>query len=81
LTPGPQGEQGIQGEPGYTPVKGVDYFDGEDGKDGEDYVLTEEDMAEIASMVNVSGYQTAEDVQAAITEALNAIGVAEEGAY
>jgi hypothetical protein len=30
---------------------------------------------------DVSGYQTAQDVQAAITEALNAIGIAEEGEY
>lgn len=30
---------------------------------------------------DVSGYQTAEQVQTAITEALGAIGVAEEGAY
>jgi hypothetical protein len=30
---------------------------------------------------DVSGYQTAEQVQAAITDALGAIGVAEEGAY
>lgn len=48
LTPGPagkDGEQGPQGEPG---PKGED---GADGKDGEDYVLTEEDKAEIAGMV------------------------------
>ena len=50
----------IQGEPGkdgYTPQKGVDYFDGENGKDGqngkdgEDYILTEADKQEIASLV------------------------------
>lgn len=34
----------IKGDPGYTPIKGVDYFD------GEDYVLTEEDKAEIAQL-------------------------------
>jgi len=41
------------GQDGYTPVKGVDYFDGakgDPGKDGEDYVLTEQDKAEIAQM-------------------------------
>lgn len=46
------GEPGKDGEPGadgHTPVKGVDYFD------GEDYVLTDEDKAEIAGMVEVSG--------------------------
>jgi hypothetical protein len=49
---------GEPGQDGYTPVKGVDYFDGKDGKDGvdgKDYVLTEEDLAEIASMVEVPG--------------------------
>ena len=89
LTPGPEGKPGK---------------DGVDGKDGEDYVLTDEDKAEIAGMVevsggetdltdyytktevdglipDVSGYQTADDVQAAITAALGEIGVAEEGAY
>lgn len=54
LTPGPKGEDG------YTPVKGVDYFDGKDGvdgapgkdgADGNDYVLTDDDKAEIAEMV------------------------------
>lgn len=49
LTPGPAGKDG------YTPVKGVDYFDGEPGKD---YVLTDEDKAEIAGMVEVSGGET-----------------------
>jgi hypothetical protein len=55
---GPQGEQGIQGEQGpkgedgYTPQKGVDYFD---GKDGADYVLTQADKAEIASMIEGGG--------------------------
>lgn len=29
---------------GYTPIKGVDYFD------GKDYVLTDEDKAEIAQL-------------------------------
>lgn len=63
---GEQGPQGVQGEPGkdgYTPVKGVDYFDGEKGeqgiqgiqgepgKDGQDYILTEDDKAEIANIV------------------------------
>jgi hypothetical protein len=48
LTPGPAGEQGPQGEPG---PKGEDGAPGADGKDGEDYVLTEEDKAEIAGMV------------------------------
>lgn len=66
LTPGPQGEPG------------------KDGQDGQDYVLTDEDKAEIAGMVevpDVSGFQTADDVQTAISQALGEIGVAEEGAY
>ena len=34
----------IKGDPGYTPIKGVDYFD------GENYILTDEDKAEIAQL-------------------------------
>jgi hypothetical protein len=64
LTPGPAGKDGVDGKDGYTPIKGVDYFDGQDGKDGQDgapgadgkdYVLTEADKQEIASMVEVTG--------------------------
>lgn len=54
------------------------------GADGEDYVLTDEDKEEIAGLVevpDVSGFQTADDVQAAISQALGEIGVAEEGAF
>lgn len=72
LTPGPQGEPGKDGQ------------DGAPGKDGEDYVLTEADKEEIAGLVevpDVSGFQTAEQVQAAISQALGEIGVAEEGAF
>lgn len=71
LTPGPQGPAG---QDGYTPVKGVDYFDGApgaDGKDGEDYVLTEDDKAEIAALVDVpdvSAFQTEEQVIALIEQ-------------
>lgn len=87
LTPGPAG---ADGKDGYTPVKGVDYFDGKDGapgadgKDGADYVLTDEDKAEIAAMVEVPeidatdyytkdevaglGYQTEAQVIALISE-------------
>jgi hypothetical protein len=43
---GPKGDQGIQGETGPA---------GPAGQDGKDYVLTEEDKAEIAGMVEVSG--------------------------
>jgi hypothetical protein len=46
LTPGPAGKDGQDGAPGK---------DGKDGEDGKDYVLTEEDKQEIASMVDVSG--------------------------
>ena len=45
---GKDGEPGAPGKDGETPVKGVDYFDGKDGVDGKDYVLTEEDKADIA---------------------------------
>lgn len=78
LTPGPAGKDGKDGQPG------KDGADGAPGKDGEDYVLTEEDKAEIAGLVevpDVSGFQTAEQVQTAISQALGEIGVAEEGAY
>lgn len=46
-----------RGADGYTPVKGVDYFDGEQGPQGEpgaDYVLTDDDKAEIANLVLAS---------------------------
>ncbi len=99
---GPEGPQGIQGEPGkdgndgYTPVKGVDYFDGAPGeqgpegpagKDGQDYVLTEEDKAEIAGMVEVTGggdvdlsdYYTKSETDAAIKTAVDAIEIPEGG--
>ena len=54
---GTPGKDGKDGQAGYTPQKGVDYFDGENGKDGqngkdgEDYILTEADKQEIASLV------------------------------
>jgi hypothetical protein len=102
LTPGPAGKPGkdgytpikgvdyFDGEPGkdgYTPVKGVDYFDGKPGKDGEDYVLTEEDKAEIAGMVEVTGsgdvdlsdYYTKSETDDAIQAAVDAIEIPEGG--
>lgn len=66
-TPGPAGPAGKDGEDGYTPVKGVDYFDGKDGvdgkdgQDGKDYVLTEADKSEIASLV-ITVLPSAEEV-------------------
>ena len=45
---GPQGPKGEQGEPGKD---GIDGVNGVDGKDGADYVLTEADKQEIASLV------------------------------
>lgn len=56
LTPGPAGKDGADG---YTPVKGVDYFDGTPGADGKDYVLTDEDKAEIAQLA-IAAMPTAE---------------------
>jgi hypothetical protein len=84
LTPGPAGKPG---KDGYTPVKGVDYFDGKPGKDGEDYVLTEEDKAEIAGMVEVTGggdvdlsdYYTKSETDDAIQAAVDAIEIPEGG--
>ena len=68
---------------------GKDGVDGAPGADGKDYVLTEADKQEIADMVEVTGggdadlsdYYTKEETTAAINEALNAIGVAEEGSF
>lgn len=39
------------------------------------------DYAKAEDIPDVSGFQTAEQVETAITQALNKIGVAEEGAY
>lgn len=85
---GAQGEQGIQGEPGKDGKDGQDGAPGKDGVDGKDYVLTEADKQEIAGMVEVSGedvdlsnYYTKEETTAAINEALNAIGIAEEVSF
>lgn len=69
---GPAGPEGPTGADGYTPIKGTDYF-------------TEADKTELvadveAIMIN-KGYQTADQVNALITTALGAIGVAEEGSY
>lgn len=55
---GPQGEKGEQGPIGETGPQGEigpQGPAGQDGKDGSDYVLTEEDKAEIAGMVEVTG--------------------------
>lgn len=85
--PGTPGKDGAPGKDGYTPVKGVDYFDGakgdkgekgekgekgDKGDKGEDYVLTNEDLQKISTLVavptktselqNDSGYITADDV-------------------
>ena len=69
---GPTGSEGPAGADGYTPIKGTDYF-------------TEADKTELvadveAIMIN-KGYQTEAQVNALITAALGAIGVAEEGSY
>jgi hypothetical protein len=55
---GPKGDKGDQGEPGLK---------GDPGEDGKDYVLTEEDKAEIAGMVpspevDLTGYYTKEEI-------------------
>lgn len=80
--------QEIELTPGAPGKDGKDGVDGKDGKDGEDYVLTEADKQEIAGMVEVSGedvdlsnYYTKEETTAAINEALNAIGIAEEVSF
>lgn len=51
------GQNGRDGQDGYTPRKGIDYFDGQNGKDGKDgkngsdYVITQADYEQIASLV------------------------------
>ena len=52
---GPQGEPGPQGPEGPQGEQGPIGPEGPAGKDGQDYVLTEEDKAEIAGMVEVTG--------------------------
>lgn len=69
---GKDGEQGPKGDKGDTGPQGIQGEQGpagQDGIDGADYVLTEEDKAEIAGMVEVSGgdvdlsdYYTKEEV-------------------
>lgn len=60
-TPGKDGAPGKDGTPGkdgYTPIKGVDYFDGAKGEKGDkgdpgkDYVLTDEDLQKISTLVD-----------------------------
>ena len=94
---GPQGEigpQGIQGPIGETGPQGEPGIQGEigpQGEPGQDYILTEADKSEIASMVVVDtstfatmaqveakGYQTENEVNALINTAL---GVIENGTY
>lgn len=59
--PGPKGDKGDTGEQGPKGDQGIQGIQGETGpagpagQDGKDYVLTEEDKAEIAGMVEVSG--------------------------
>lgn len=81
LTPGPEGPQGPQGEVGPVGPQGPE---GPAGKDGDDYVLTDEDKAEIAGMVEVSGdgtdltnYYTKSETDAAIKSAVDAIEIPE----
>lgn len=84
---GPQGAQGIQGPPGPTGV----YIGTEEPTDKEMNVWIDID-GEASDPIDLSnyytkseiddkGYQTAKQVDAAITEALSAIGVAEEGTF
>lgn len=59
---GVDGQNGRDGQDGYTPRKGIDYFDGQNGKDGKDgkngsdYVITQSDYEQIASLVPTSPY-------------------------
>lgn len=55
---GAPGKDGTPGKDGYTPIKGVDYFDGAKGEKGDkgdpgkDYVLTDEDLQKISTLVD-----------------------------
>lgn len=53
--PGPQGPQGEQGPQGIQGPKGDPGEKGANGEPGADYILTEADKQEIASMVEVTG--------------------------
>lgn len=97
LTPGPQGEKGETGadyvltEADKQEIAGMVEVSGGSGDvDLSNYYTKSEVDNKIPSLdgyaktediPDVSGYQTADDVQAAITEALNAIGIAEEGTF
>lgn len=50
---GPEGPAGKDGQDGAPGKDGQDGAPGKDGADGKDYVLTEEDKAEIAGMIEV----------------------------
>ena len=79
---GVDGKDGEPGKDGYTPIKGVDYFDGkdgEDGKDGNDYILTEADKQEIASLVEVPDNTVTDEHINALIDAK--LGVIENGTY
>ena len=70
---GPKGDKGDKGEPGaaftydmftqeqLNALQGPTGAQGEPGKDGKDYVLTEEDKTEIASLV-LAALPSAEEV-------------------
>lgn len=54
-TPGPQGPQGPQGVQGETGPTGATGPTGPQGPQGDDYVLTNQDKADIAALVDLSG--------------------------
>ena len=86
---GKDGYTPVKGVDYFDGQPGKDGQDGAPGADGKDYVLTEADKQEIAGMVEVTGggdvdltnYYTKEETTAAINEALNAIGIAEEVSF
>ena len=82
--PGSEGPQGPKGNDGHTPVKGTDYWTASDKQEIINEVkesLSLDSYALKSEIPDVTQFQTEDQVNALITAALNAIGVAEEGSY
>lgn len=68
---GPQGPQGLQGPAG---PKGDTGPQGPSGAQGSDYILTNEDKAEIASMINIDGKADIDDIPTKLSQLQNDAG-------
>lgn len=68
---GPQGEQGIQGIQGEPGLMGPQGPKGDKGDTGDDYVLTEDDLQEIAKLVDKATFEKSGIVKMATIEDIN----------